>query len=965
MGTIKNIMMIRTKIILLFFLFHTMYSFSQDEKYSFDWNNYTTWKNETNYTKTYIVNQKHPNASDTNNGSFNYPLKTINKAAQLVQKGERVLIYSGVYRETIFPKNGGTGTDKMISYEAAPGENVIIKGSEVFKGKWEQRKVYTDIIKDTTLTYTWSRKTWLATIPNSFFENDYFPFQLPNILPIEHTLMPWAKLVKNIPPYTSTRGLIFQNGQRLKQLEHYGDVVRVPGSFWVDVDKKTVHIHSFDSGDPNKSLIEIATKKHLFKPQAIGLNYIQIRGLTFEHCANGFLRTSTGAITALGGHHWIIEDNTIRQINSSGLEFGFMAYERNDPNPENIIRDSDDDIGFAIVRNNTIHDCGTAGIRSFVVTDGLIANNHIFNCGWQDAENYWECSGIKMLVTNRTLVKNNHIHDIQGGNGIWLDWDIRHSRVTQNVIHDIQNIQGGVFIEASHYPNLVDNNFIWNIDGNGIYANDTDHLMVYHNLVANITGNVVHAIVQTDRYQNGRKLTAEENKIYNNIFINGLPMLFSSSSNVADHNLYISSKEPNYFDLKGIQKSKLDKRSDSIRANVDFNSQIVFFRLDSSGEIKKVPLLDEVSHDFFNEMKIGYSTMPGPFNNLSKNKTILLTEKPIIEDTSLASIESKKPIQEHTALVSDRYSADPSSHVFENKIYIYPSHDQSAASSYTDPVDKFDMKDYKVISINESLTEVTDHDIALKLEDIPWAKRQLWAPDAAQANNQYYLYFPAKAAHGEFEIGVAIGNRPEGPFTPLPTSISGSYSIDPSVFKDTDGAHYMYFGGIGGGFLQNNEKDSIESQSLSPELRPAVAPKIAKLKANMIEFEESPKDVLILNKDGKPILAGDTDRRFFEAAWMHQYNGKYYLSYSTGDTHYIVYATGDNPYGPFVYQGIILHPVIGWTNHHSILKFKDEWYLFYHDSQLSGGITHQRNVKMCKLYYDKDGRIQPIYPYGK
>ena len=99
------------------------------------------------------------------------------------------------------------------------------------------------------------------------------------------------------------------------------------------------------------------------------------------------------------------------------------------------------------------------------------------------------------------------------------------------------------------------------------------------------------------------------------------------------------------------------------------------------------------------------------------------------------------------------------------------------------------MIDYKVISINESLTEVTDHDVALKLEDIPWAKRQLWAPDAAKANNQYYLYFPAKAAHGEFEIGVAIGNRPEGPFKPLATSIPGSYSIDPAVFRDTDGTH--------------------------------------------------------------------------------------------------------------------------------------------------------------------------------
>jgi len=954
--------MMYQKAVLLILLFNVVSVSTQNKQSNFDWNNYKTWKNETSYTKTYIVNQKHPYASDTNKGSFNAPLKTINRAAQLVQKGERILIYSGVYRETIFPKYGGAGANKMISYEAAPGEKVVIKGSKILNQKWEQRKVFTDVLADSTLTYTWSRRTWVTTIPDTFFDVNYFPFQLPNILPKEHTLMPWAKLVKNIPPYTSSRGLIFQNGKRMQQLENYGDVVRVPGSFWIDKDKKTVHIHSFDSGNPNHSLIEIGTKQHLLKPQKVGLNYIQVSGLTFEHCANGFLRTSTGAVTSLGGHHWIIENNTIRQINSSGLEFGYLAYEPKDPNPENILRKEKDNQGFMIVRNNTIHDCGTAGIRSFVVTNGLITGNHIYDIGWQDAENYWECSGIKILVAHKTLVNRNRIHDIQGGNGIWLDWDIRYSRVTQNSIHDVQNIQGGIFIEASHYPNLVDNNFIWNIDGNGIYANDTDYLMVYHNLVANITGNVVHAIVQTDRTQNGRKLTAEENLVYNNIFINGLPIRFSSNSNKADYNLYISTKEPNNF-KDVINMNGLDANSIFEHAQAYFTSSISMFKWISDFDIKPVPLLKEVQYNFFNDLKVNKNTIPGPFNKLSKATTIVLTEKPVIVDIELASVKSKKPIQEHTALVSNRYSADPSAHVFENKIYIYASHDQSGETVYTDPVDKFDMIDYRVISMNASLTEVTDHDVALKLEDIPWAKRQLWAPDAAKANNQYYLYFPAKAAHGEFEIGVAIGNRPEGPFKPLATSIPGSYSIDPAVFRDTDNKYYMYFGGIGGGFLQNNETNT--SQLISPELRPAVAPKIAKLKANMIEFEEKPKDIVVLNKDGSPILATDTEKRFFEGAWMHRYKDKYYLSYSTGDTHYIVYAIGDNPYGPFVYQGIVLHPVIGWTNHHSIVEFKGEWYLFYHDSKLSGGITHQRNVKMCKLYYDEEGRIQPIYPYGE
>lgn len=600
---------------------------AQDQNFNFDWESYAGWENITEYTKTYYVGKNHPNASDKNKGTKDRPFKTINKAAQVVQAGERVLIYGGIYRETIYPKNGGSAEDSMILYEVAPGEKVVVKGSKVLEQKWEQRKVYTDVLANPNTTYTWSRRTWVTTVPDTFFDNDYFPFKLPNILPEEHSLMPWAKLVKEIPPYTSTRALIFQNGKRLKQMEVYGDIVRVPGSFWIDNDAKTVHIHGFDSGDPNKTLIEVGTQQHLFKPQKVGLNYIHIRGLIFEHCANGFLRTSTGAVTALGGHHWIFENNIIRQNNSSGLEFGFMAFERNDPNPQNIKRNSKKDLGGIIVRNNTIHDCGTAGIRSYVVTKGIIDGNHIYNCGWQDAENYWECSGIKMLVCNETLVRRNHIHDIQGGNGIWLDWDIRYSRVTQNIIHDIQNIQGGIFIEATHYPNLVDNNFIWNIDGNGIYANDTDYLRVYHNLVANITGNVVHSIVQTNRIQNGRKLTAQRNLIYNNVFVNGLPMKFSSNTHRVDHNLYISTREPNNFNLTVSKEKGYDNSSNFNRAEIYYNRDMKMLKWISDFEIPLVQKLPDISIDFFGVRRKA-NTPPGPFENLKKNDKILLVEFP-------------------------------------------------------------------------------------------------------------------------------------------------------------------------------------------------------------------------------------------------------------------------------------------------------------------------------------------------
>jgi GH43 family beta-xylosidase len=316
-------------------------------------------------------------------------------------------------------------------------------------------------------------------------------------------------------------------------------------------------------------------------------------------------------------------------------------------------------------------------------------------------------------------------------------------------------------------------------------------------------------------------------------------------------------------------------------------------------------------------------------------------------------------------LVSHMYTADPSAHVFNGKIYIYPSHDIDAGIPFNDNGDHFGMEDYHVFSMESITSEVVDNGVALYVDDVAWAEKQMWAPDAAHKNGKYYLYFPAKRPNGIFQIGVAVGDSPEGPFTAEKEAIKGSYSIDPAVFEDEDGKHYIYFGGIWGGQLQkyrNNKYDSTNEEPLDSE--PALGPIIAQLRDNMLEFNEEPKEIQILDEKGELLLAGDNDRRFFEAPWVHKYNGKYYFSYSTGDTHFICYAIGDSPYGPFVYQGRILNPVVGWTTHHSICKVDNDWYLFYHDSSLSKGVTHLRSMKVAKIDYLADGSIVTIEPYG-
>lgn len=317
-----------------------------------------------------------------------------------------------------------------------------------------------------------------------------------------------------------------------------------------------------------------------------------------------------------------------------------------------------------------------------------------------------------------------------------------------------------------------------------------------------------------------------------------------------------------------------------------------------------------------------------------------------------------------TDLVEHIYTADPSAHVFDGRIYIYPSHDIDAGIPFNDNGDHFGMEDYHVLSLAAPGEPVTDHGVALHVKDVPWAERQMWAPDAAEKDGRYYLYFPAKKADGLFQIGVAVSDSPAGPFAAQPTPIAGSYSIDPAVFADEDGEYYLYFGGIWGGQLQQYRDNQWQADQQEPAAaESALGPRVARLRADLLEFAEAPREVLIVDEQGQPLLAGDTKRRFFEASWLHKYQGKYYFSYSTGDTHLLCYATGDSPYGPFVYQGHILEPVVGWTTHHSIAEFQGKWYLFYHDSILSGGVTHLRSIKMAELHYDADGRIVPLKPY--
>jgi beta-xylosidase len=335
---------------------------------------------------------------------------------------------------------------------------------------------------------------------------------------------------------------------------------------------------------------------------------------------------------------------------------------------------------------------------------------------------------------------------------------------------------------------------------------------------------------------------------------------------------------------------------------------------------------------------------------------------------NISSTPTSEPVMDlfKKPLITNLYTADPSAHVFEGKIYIYPSHDLDHKTP--PPSDneggQYDMTDYHVFSMENMQTLPVDHGEVLNVKDVPWASQQMWAPDATFKNGTYYFYFPAKDKERIFRIGVATSKSPAGPFTPEANYIQGSFSIDPCVFVDDDGQAYLIFGGLSGGQLEKWQTGQFDPNGKQPRSSaPALGPRIAKLTADMLSFDGPAQEISILDKYKAAVLAGEDDKRFFEASWMHKYNGVYYLSYSTGTTHYIAYATSDKPTGPFIFRGYILNPVrLGWTTHHSIVEFQGKWYLFYHDASLSGGIDYQRSIKVAELTYNADGTIQTIEP---
>ena len=312
--------------------------------------------------------------------------------------------------------------------------------------------------------------------------------------------------------------------------------------------------------------------------------------------------------------------------------------------------------------------------------------------------------------------------------------------------------------------------------------------------------------------------------------------------------------------------------------------------------------------------------------------TLLLLALPL-------SVAAQNPV------IRDQFSADPTARVFNNKVYLYPSHDIMPPQGQRQ--DWFCMEDYHVFS-SENLTDWTDHGMIVTQNKVPWVRKDsysMWAPDCVYRNGKYYFYFPSAPAEGRggFAVGVAIADNPEGPFIPEPEPIKGINGIDPCVLQASDGNAYIFWGNG----------------------------RCAKLKPNMKELaDDNPKSTVKFgNREmemvGVNCLEGLPNRQA-EGPFAFEANGWYYLTYPyvRNNTEVLGYAMSKNPMGPYEYKGLIMaeHANGCWTNHHSIVNYNGQWYLFYHHNFFSPRDDKRRSVQIEKLFFNADGTIQEVKP---
>lgn len=562
-----------------------------------------------------------PQGSDTNSGSAASPFRTISAAAKVAQPGEEIVVHEGTYRERINPPRRGTSDAARITYRAAKGEKVVIKGSEVVSG-WEEIR----------------KGVWKVTLPNTFF-GDYNPYK---------------DIIKGDWFHRRGRnhhtGEVYLDGEALFEEVSLDRAAKRKMSWCCESDGTSTHIWAnFGDADPGGRLVEINARPACFYPDAPGRNFITVRGFTMRHAATQWAAPTAEQPALIGTHWskgWIIENNVISDSKCVGVTLGKDRTSGHN-NAQSaggyntVVKRaleagwSREKIGSHVVRNNTIHDCGAAGIcGSMGAVFSRITGNHIYNIHVNKPFGGYEQAGIKLHAPIDTLIANNRIHDTC--RGIWLDWMTQGTRVTANLLY--RNRADDLFVEVNHGPFMVDNNIflskkaIHQCSQGGAYA---------HNLLGRVSGpspqgrRTPYHEAHSTGIAGLSTISAGDDRFHNNIFIGGTGLKAYDKTKLptrAGGNVYLRGAAPlggeaDYVHLPKFDPGiKLEEKDDVVLLSLsmpvlgaDRRSPLVTTAFLGKAKIPDVPYMNHdgtplcLDRDYFGGARNVAKPFPGPF----------------------------------------------------------------------------------------------------------------------------------------------------------------------------------------------------------------------------------------------------------------------------------------------------------------------------------------------------------------
>jgi alpha-N-arabinofuranosidase len=566
--------------------------------------------------------------NDANSGTASAPLRTIQRGADLAQPGDTIMVHQGVYRERINPPRGGDSDSKRIIYQAAPGEKVEIKGSEVVTN-WV--KTHSDV--------------WKVTLPNGFFGS----------------FNPYSDLIHgdwfNSKGRNHHTGAVYLNGDWLTEaarLDEFLNPAHAAGLWYAQVDKENTTIWAqFKGLNPNEQLIEINARQTVLFPEKTNINFITVRGFTMRHAATPWAPPTAKQVGLIGTHWskgWIIENNVISHSTCSGIALGKYGdeWDNKSESAEGYVKTIEralenrwnkQNIGHHLVRSNSISHCEQAGIvGSLGAVFSTVTGNTIHDIHVRKLFSGAEMAGIKFHAAIDVQISSNHIY--RTCRGIWLDWMAQGARISGNLLHD--NHDQDLFVEVDHGPFIVDNNlflspttllslsqggaYVHNLIAGGLIINTFDGRMTpFH---------MAHSTDLAGMHDN----PSGDDRYYNNLLVHRADLSKYDNARMPvwmDGNVFFKDTKPCAHEPNALVKAELDPAINLVEKNDGFYLEtrfepsafqerarkLVTTELLGNATTPKLPyeLPDgtplRINVDYFGRARNEANPTPGPFEN--------------------------------------------------------------------------------------------------------------------------------------------------------------------------------------------------------------------------------------------------------------------------------------------------------------------------------------------------------------